>query len=107
MRALILATAILITGCSPDAKLYPALDQKYEGCLLAELRRAGYDYERVDNPTLEAKPPTAWPSVKGSIRWHPPSEEAERRLWCEVAFCYADTRDVTKGSFPDVCKNYQ
>ena len=107
MRALALVSLLAFAGCAREAKDYPTLDVRYESCLIAELRRQGYSFERLDAPTLKAQPPTAWPSAKGSIRWRPPSEEAEARLWCEVAFCYADTRDVTKGAFPDMCRKYQ
>jgi hypothetical protein len=106
MRVLAVSAALAVLGCSPGPQSYPALDSKYEECLTAELDRAGYKYERVNEPAPKSVPPTAWPARDGYIRWTPSSEEAQQRLWCEVAFCYADTRDVTKGAFPDVCKAF-
>jgi hypothetical protein len=107
MRVLAIVWLLAVAGCTQEPEYYPTLDTKYEGCLVAEMRRRGYSYEMVDAPTYEARPPTAWPSTKRAILWRPPSKDAEIRLWCEVAFCYADTRDTTKGAFPDICERYQ
>jgi hypothetical protein len=106
LRFGVLALIGLGAACSSEPVVFPVVDAKYESCLVGELQKAGYKFQRVEDPAIKSEPPTAWPARTGAVIWYPSSKEEEQRVWCNVAFCYADTRDVRRGAFPDMCASY-
>ena len=107
LRFVVVALTGIVAACSSEPVVFPVVDAKYESCLVGELQKTGYKFHRVEDPTIKSEPPTAWPARTGAVIWYPSSKEEEQRVWCNVAFCYADTRDVRKGAFPDMCASYQ
>ena len=97
MRRVFFLLAPLLLGCAREPVSFPVTGDAYRACLETNLRKTGREF--AFQPA-----PTAWGAKTSAIVWLPSSEDEERRIWCEAAFCTAGKREHVG---PDMCANYK